>query len=66
MCNKDLLVFAIKGASYIPVTAALNEDYTGLIGSDVRVLKEVGQTITLRLEVRRSYLPCPRRQTNIY
>ena len=64
--NQDLLVFAIQGGSYISVTAALNEDYTGLIGADVKVLEEVGQTLTLRLEVRGSYLPRPRRQTDIY
>ena len=66
MHNQDLLVFAIEGASYIPVTAALDEDYTGLIGADVKVFNEVGQTITLRLEVRGSYLLRPQKQTDIY
>ena len=65
MHNQDLLVFPIEGASYISVTAALNGDYTGLIGGDVKVLEEAGYTITLRLEVRGSYLPCPQRQTDI-
>ena len=66
MHNQDLLVFAIEGASYISVMAALRENYTGLIGGKAKVFKEVGQTISLRLEVRGSYLPRPRRQTDIY
>jgi len=54
--NKGLLVFALEGESYIPVTAALGGNYSGLIGRDARVLEEVGLTITLRFEVRGSHI----------
>lgn len=54
-------IFAMKGASYISAMVASDEDYTGLIGSDVKVVRKVGQMITLRLEVRGSYLPRARR-----
>ena len=64
MSNRGLLVFALEGGSYIPVTAALSENYTGLIGRDAKVLDEVGLTIMLRFEVRRFNLL--RRQTDTY
>ena len=54
-------MFALEGGSYIPVTAALREDYAGLICRDAKVLDEVG-LIMLRFEVRRFRLL--RRQTD--
>ena len=62
MSNKGLLVFALEGGSYIPVTAALREDYAGLVGRYAKVLDEVGLTIMLRFEVRFNLL---RRQTDL-
>ena len=54
--NKGLVVFAIGGGSFIPVTAALEGNYSGLIGRDAKVLEEVAPSIMLRFEVRGSYV----------
>jgi hypothetical protein len=53
--NQDLVSFVRQDGSFIPVTAALNEDYTGLVGCDLPVLDEVGFTIIIRFEVNRPH-----------
>lgn len=50
-------MFVRQDGSYIPVSAALGGDYTGLLDRDLPALPEAGYTITLRFEVNRPYVP---------
>lgn len=43
-----MVFFIRQDGSYIPLTAALGEDYAGLVGRDLPALGEAGFTITLR------------------
>ena len=55
--NQNIVLFIRKDGSYIPVTAALSEDYDGLINRDISALDGAGFTITLRFEVNRPNHP---------
>jgi len=48
-------VFVREDGSYLPVTAALKEDYTGLVGRDLPVFSGAGYTVTIQFEVIRPY-----------
>jgi len=55
LTNQNLVLFVREDGSYIPVTAALAEDYSGLVGRDLPVFGEAGYTITIQFEVIRPY-----------
>ena len=55
--NQNSLSFIWDDGSYIPLTAALVGNYTGLVNRDRLVLGEAGFTIALRFEVSRFYRP---------
>lgn len=52
-----MVFFIRQDGSYIPLTAALGEDYAGLVGRDLPALGEAGFTITLRFGVNKPYRP---------
>lgn len=45
------MLFFLEDGSYLPVSAALRGDFTGLTHRDVPALAEAGSTVTLRFEV---------------
>lgn len=47
--------FIRQDGSYIPLTGAVERDYTGLVNRDLPALGEAGFTIALRFEVSRSH-----------
>ena len=49
--NQNTVLFIRLDGTYIPVDAALNRNYTGLIGRNEPVFAGAGYTITLRLKV---------------
>ena len=53
--NQNSVWFVLRDGSHIPVTAALEGDYTGLVNRDLPAFGGVAFTITLRLQVNRSY-----------
>lgn len=53
--HPSVVLFARDDGSYIPVTAALREDYVGLMNRDTPALDEAGFTFALRFEVNRPY-----------
>ena len=55
--NQNFVFFVRQDGTYIPVSAALEGDYAGLVARDLPVLGEAGFTITLRFEVRRFSYP---------
>ena len=57
--NQNVVLFIRQDGSYIPVPAAVEGDYAGLINRDITALDEtvVGFTITLRFEVNRPSHP---------
>ena len=48
---RDLVLFFRGDGSYLPVAAALAENYDGLVLRDVPTLCGTGHTVTLRFEV---------------
>jgi len=55
--NWNPVSFLRQDGSYIPVTTALEGDYAGLLNRDLPALVRTGFTITLQLQVKRSYRP---------
>ena len=51
---QNLVPFVREDGTYIPVNAALQGNFIGLVARDVPGLNEAGFTISLRLEVSRS------------
>jgi len=51
--NQRLVLFIQEDGSYIPVPAAVGEDYTSLVCCDLPAFGEAGFTITLQFEVGR-------------
>jgi len=55
--HQNFLLFVRQDGTYIPVIAALANDYTGLVARDFPVFSDAGFTITLRYEVSRFSRP---------
>ena len=55
--NQNLVLFIRQDGSYIPLTAAMGGDFTGLVNRDTSAFDMAGFTITLRFEVNRPNLP---------
>ena len=53
----NLVSFVRQDGSYIPITAALERDYTGLANRDRPALDEAIFTISLQLQVSEPYFP---------
>lgn len=53
----NLVSFVRQDGSYIPVTAALGRDYTGLANRDYPALDEAIFSVSLQVQVSRSYYP---------
>ena len=50
-------MFIREDGSYIPVPAAVDGNFNGLVNRDIPALDEAGFTISLRLTVSRPYRP---------
>ncbi|KAF9653229.1 hypothetical protein BDM02DRAFT_3182774 [Thelephora ganbajun] len=48
--NQNLVLFVRQDGSYLPVIAALDENYDGLVNRDLQALGEAGFTIIIRFE----------------
>ena len=46
------LPFILEDGLYLPMTMALEEQYTGLMHRNSQVLAEVGQVVVIRMEVK--------------
>ena len=55
--DQNPVSFVRQEGSYIPVTAALEGNFTGLVNHDLPVLADAGWTITIRFAVNRSCRP---------
>ena len=55
--DQNLVLFVREDGSYIPLTAAMEGDFTGLADRDTSAFDTAGFTITLRFEVNRPNLP---------
>ena len=55
--SQNLVLFVREDRSFISVTAAVGEDYTGLVSRDIPALDTAGFTITVRFEVGRPNHP---------
>lgn len=55
--HQNLVLFVRTDGSYVPLTAALDKDYVGLVGRDDPGLVDAGFMITLRLDVNRPSRP---------
>ena len=53
LLNRDLVVFFRNDGSYLPVSAALEQNYADLIMRDIPTLGGTGHAITLRFEVKK-------------
>ena len=51
--NQRGLPFILEDGLYLPVTMALEEKYIGLMHRDSQVLVEVGDTVMIRMEVKK-------------
>lgn len=55
--NMGLFLFIREDGSFTPVTAALQENYAGLVCREITVMEEARFTIMIRFEVNRSRRP---------